>query len=101
MVGAVIGDDAEPTTVGLALIVAGVLLAAALFVLDRRLGVPTAPRTIGVRPADHPHAGSPPVAGSWQPDPSGRYDYRWWDGVRWTDQVATADGRTGTDPHPS
>lgn len=25
--------------------------------------------------------------GSWRPDPEGRYEYRWWDGRRWTDQV--------------
>jgi uncharacterized protein (AIM24 family) len=29
-----------------------------------------------------------PSAGSWQPDPEGRYEYRWWDGQRWTDQVS-------------
>ena len=28
-----------------------------------------------------------PGAG-WQPDPEGRYEYRWWDGQRWTDQVS-------------
>src|SRR6201991_3936926 len=26
--------------------------------------------------------------GSWQPDPEGRYEFRWWDGQRWTDQVS-------------
>jgi uncharacterized protein (AIM24 family) len=26
--------------------------------------------------------------GSWQPDPEGRYEYRWHDGQRWTDQVS-------------
>lgn len=25
---------------------------------------------------------------SWEPDPTGRHQYRWWDGERWTDQVA-------------
>ncbi len=29
-----------------------------------------------------------PQAGSWQADPEGRYEYRWWDGQRWTDQVS-------------
>jgi uncharacterized protein (AIM24 family) len=29
-----------------------------------------------------------PQGGSWQPDPEGRYEYRWWDGQRWTDQVS-------------
>ncbi|MET0699405.1 MAG: AIM24 family protein [Mycobacterium sp.] len=28
-----------------------------------------------------------PGPGSWQPDPEGRYEHRWWDGQRWTDQV--------------
>ncbi|BBY31180.1 AIM24 family protein [Mycolicibacterium sediminis] len=29
-----------------------------------------------------------PGAGSWQPDPEGRFDYRWFDGHSWTDQVS-------------
>jgi uncharacterized protein (AIM24 family) len=29
-----------------------------------------------------------PGPGSWQPDPEGRYEFRWWDGQRWTDQVS-------------
>ena len=29
-----------------------------------------------------------PGPGSWQADPEGRYEYRWWDGQRWTDQVS-------------
>lgn len=29
-----------------------------------------------------------PQSGSWQPDPERRYDYRWWDGSTWTDQVS-------------
>ena len=29
-----------------------------------------------------------PGSGSWQPDPEGRYEYRWWDGQRWTDQIS-------------
>jgi uncharacterized protein (AIM24 family) len=29
-----------------------------------------------------------PGVGSWQSDPEGRYEYRWWDGHRWTDQVS-------------
>ena len=26
--------------------------------------------------------------GSWQPDPEGRFEYRWFDGQRWTDQIS-------------
>ena len=33
----------------------------------------------------------------WLPDPFGRHQYRWWDGARWTDQVAD-DGVAGLDP---
>jgi uncharacterized protein (AIM24 family) len=29
-----------------------------------------------------------PGAGSWQPDPEGRFEYRWWDGRAWTDDVS-------------
>lgn len=29
-----------------------------------------------------------PGQGSWQPDPEGRFEYRWFDGQRWTDQVS-------------
>lgn len=35
--------------------------------------------------------------GAWHPDPSGRHRLRWWDGVRWTDNVSDR-GRSGTDP---
>jgi hypothetical protein len=33
----------------------------------------------------------------WAADPSGRHEYRYWDGTRWTDHVADQ-GRTGVDP---
>jgi uncharacterized protein (AIM24 family) len=36
-----------------------------------------------------------PGQGSWQPDPEGRFEYRWFDGRNWTDQVSHQ-GRTGT-----
>ncbi|MDT5082826.1 MAG: hypothetical protein QOJ80_7463, partial [Mycobacterium sp.] len=38
-----------------------------------------------------------PGPGSWQPDPEGRYEYRWWDGRNWTEQISHQ-GRTGTAP---
>ncbi|WP_312180835.1 HIRAN domain-containing protein [Arthrobacter sp.] len=40
---------------------------------------------------------SPPVPAAWHPDPSGRNQYRYWDGVTWTDWIAN-DGVQGTDP---
>lgn len=33
---------------------------------------------------------------NWYPDPFGRHEVRWWDGVQWTDQVASH-GRQATD----
>jgi hypothetical protein len=38
-------------------------------------------------------------APGWQPDPTGRHEYRYWDGGRWTDDVADA-GMTAVDPVP-
>lgn len=37
---------------------------------------------------------------SWQPDPTGRHQYRWWDGMAWTDVVANH-GIESRDPYPS
>jgi hypothetical protein len=34
---------------------------------------------------------------AWQADPTGRHQYRYWDGTRWTDHVAD-DGVTAVDP---
>lgn len=36
---------------------------------------------------------------SWQPDPTGRHHYRWWDGKAWSDIVAD-DGEESHDPMP-
>ncbi|MCV7301413.1 AIM24 family protein [Mycobacterium barrassiae] len=49
-----------------------------------------------------------PNSGSWRPDPEGRYEHRWWDGQRWTDQVshqgqmlrAPLGGAPPPGPHP-
>lgn len=46
--------------------------------------------------------GGTPVTTSgaaWHPDPSGRHQYRWWDGTAWTGTVAD-DGVTAHDPVP-
>ena len=32
-----------------------------------------------------PYAGFAPAG--WQPDPSGQHQFRWWDGMRWTEQT--------------
>ncbi|MDP9183740.1 MAG: DUF2510 domain-containing protein [Actinomycetota bacterium] len=41
---------------------------------------------------------APAVPPCWAPDPSGRHQYRWWDGAAWTSSVNT-NGFTSTD-HP-
>ena len=38
-------------------------------------------------------------APGWQPDPTGRHEYRYWDGGTWTDDVSDA-GLTSLDPAP-
>lgn len=45
-------------------------------------------------PAAFPTA--PVPAGQWAADPSGRHQYRWWDGARWTEHVSS-NGVTGVD----
>ncbi len=35
-----------------------------------------------------PQSALPSIQGGWHRDPHGRHEYRWWDGSRWTDQVA-------------
>lgn len=40
---------------------------------------------------------SSPTPAGWFPDPATRYEYRYWDGARWTDHVAAA-GRQLVDP---
>lgn len=55
----------------------------------------TATTTAPTAPSAPPTA--PPVAPGWAADPYGRHQWRYWDGGRWTDQVA--DGSTqSTDP---
>lgn len=48
----------------------------------------------GPGPSQWPQQTPPP---GWYPDPGGRYESRYWNGVMWTDQVATR-GVTGSDP---
>ncbi len=38
-----------------------------------------------------------PAQPSWQSDPFGRHELRWWDGAAWTEKVRSS-GTTGIDP---
>ena len=42
-------------------------------------------------------AAKQPASGSWQADPFGRHEQRWWDGEQWTEKVRST-GTTGIDP---
>jgi hypothetical protein len=52
-----------------------------------------------VTPADDQGTSSPSTYG-WYPDPSGRFDHRFWDGEQWTESVSRA-GVPDTDPLPA
>lgn len=62
-------------------------------------GVDVAPTgSEGWAPASkQPAAGDLVAPAKWYPDPSGRYEYRYWDGSKWTDNVSRA-GVTYKDP---
>lgn len=63
-------------------------------------GVPlldTTPTDEEVEPVVLRNAEVPTTPGAWHPDPTGRYESRWWDGSRWTQHVAT-NGRKMSDP---
>ncbi|HEY1989571.1 MAG TPA: DUF2510 domain-containing protein [Acidimicrobiales bacterium] len=57
---------------------------------------PTQSTTI---PATATQVVPPPVSAppSWQPDPSGKFDFRYWNGEEWTEFVSK-DGISSTDP---
>ena len=40
-----------------------------------------------VTPSEEEHTVTAPGQGSWQPDPEGRFEHRWYDGTGWTDRV--------------
>lgn len=53
--------------------------------------------TRGAIPAPPTTPSSQVATAGWHPDPAGRYQHRYHDGTRWTDQVST-DGRQSSDP---
>lgn len=63
-------------------------------------GVPllaSTPSDHAVEPVAIRKAEAPTVPRNWYPDPTRRYESRWWDGENWTHHVA-ANGRTMKDP---
>ena len=68
--------------------------------LDERLLTPRAPLPPGAGitvfpPVMDPFPGTSPAA--WAADPTGRHQWRWWNGITWTDHVAD-DGEASEDP---
>jgi hypothetical protein len=57
---------------------------------------PVATFPVVAEPAPQPVAAGPPPG--WHPDPTRRFELRYWDGTRWSDHVATSGGWRGTDP---
>jgi len=65
-----------------------------------RHGVALLDPAASATPVEHAAVGdgqSPPSPAAWCPDPTRRYEVRWWDGSRWTHRVATR-GREMSDP---
>jgi hypothetical protein len=52
----------------------------------------------GWAPVPDPYPGMAPAG--WHPDPSGRYQWRWWDGARWSDHTWTAPPPAAARPGP-
>ena len=55
------------------------------------------PASRAATPAGRAAPASRPAPPQWHPDPSGRHEYRLWDGTSWTDQVSDG-GVVATDP---
>jgi hypothetical protein len=68
------------------LVVIAIWIAAPItWLVDRNRLDREAARVPGQAGMGLPATGPPP---GWQPDPAGRYWWRWWDGQRWTDYVS-------------
>lgn len=52
---------------------------------------------VKLTPSGPPPAPAGPYPASWQPDPTGRHELRYWDGTRWTEHVSDR-GATSQDP---
>jgi hypothetical protein len=66
--------------------------------LETKLGRTVMGTTITSVPARvEPDVQAAPPEAAWHPDPTGRFQHRYWNGVQWTDLVAN-DGVQGRDP---
>lgn len=58
---------------------------------------PSAESSAGWASTSSPATTTPSIPADWYKDPSGRFEYRYWDGAKWTDNVSRA-GVTYKDP---
>lgn len=75
---------------------AGAALAATLLWVAARSVHPSGTPGTYTAPAQ-PHPSKPQHRAGWYPDPTGRHQHRWWDGQRWSADVADH-GVTTSDP---
>ena len=64
--------------------------------------LPDQPAPVSTPPSAAPagapaSSGTPEIPAKWYPDPSKRYELRYWNGTAWTEHVATG-GKQSTDP---
>lgn len=67
------------------------------FFMPGKIGVAGAPAVAPGGPAPVAVAASAGAPAGWMPDPSGRFEQRYWDGTAWTENVSTG-GVTSADP---
>jgi hypothetical protein len=67
------------------------------FGVQRMRGAPDGFHVLLKRPRADAFPAPSDNAPAWHTDPAGRFQQRYWDGIRWTEHV-TADGQTAVDP---
>jgi hypothetical protein len=77
----------DPWAWAIIVFLTGILIGGILLLVARRTTKPPAP--VGT-------AAVPPAGAQWAADPSGRNQYRWWDGQTWTTSVSN-NGMIGVD----
>jgi len=90
------GASSDTATTATAATAAVAATAAATPVVDAPAPAPAAEPMAAAAPAPTP-APADAVPAGWYPDPSSRFELRYWDGTRWTEHVSRG-GQQSTDP---
>lgn len=88
-IGSTKGKGGQGLILGLLLGVLGVIVAATLTKTPEKQAADAAALRAAISPPSATPAG-------WWPDPYGRHQYRYWDGIRWTEHV-TSNGQQMVD----